>query len=190
MVNGRPATPRVVRRPRRKSPEPGVNLNGQKRDNQRSKLYAAQRIMGGNGGADRHPGTPLPKNATVAECQSYVDGILGSAWWRDYVGARLRKVTVKDGRGRNSAASYYYERAISIPRYQRTRPVVIHELAHQAVDRIHGGPNEVAPHGPEYAGVLVSMVSRFLGTAAAAELRDSYRKHGVKIRLPQKRGSR
>ena len=170
LVNGKPATPRVRRRPR---------------DSQRSKLYSAELAVRGT---DRGPGA-LPSPCPLETLQRYVDGITASAWWRDYVGARRRKVTVRDGRGRVKAGSYTYQAAITMPHWSRNRFVTLHELAHQATDAAHG-PDNAAGHGPEYAGMLLSLVSRFLGTAKAAELRDSYRKYGVKYRLPQKRGSR
>jgi putative metallohydrolase (TIGR04338 family) len=158
---------------------------GRPRDSQRSKLYSAEWPLKD---ADHGPGA-LPSPCPLPVLQSYVDRITGSAWWRDYVGARRRRVTVKDGRGRSNAGSYTFQAAITMPHWSRNRFVTLHELAHQATDAARG-EETTAAHGPEYAGMLLSLVSRFLGREKAAELRDSYRKHGVKYRLPQKRGSR
>lgn len=169
-------------RPRRKSAKPGVNLSGQPRDNQRRKLYTAQ--YGFQTRPDTFPGTALPKPASVAQVQAYVDGITQSAWWATYVGQTAR-IEVLDGRGRGRAGSYVHQRKITIPRYQRNRWVTLHETAHQATDLIYGW-DKVAPHGAEYAGVLLSLVSRFLGTVAAAALRASYAQHGVKVKALRK----
>jgi putative metallohydrolase (TIGR04338 family) len=176
-------TRRPTRRPRRRSRTPGVNLSGLPRDNQRSKLYAAQRPFHD---VDKLPGA-LPPRASVAVCQDYVDRVATSAWWRDYVGKAVR-IQVKDGRGRGRSASYVGRPVITIIAAQRNRWVLLHEIAHQAADLIYGW-NKHAPHGPEYAGILYSLVSRFLSAETAAALRLSYQQHGVKRRLPVKKGS-
>lgn len=94
-----------------------------------------------------------------------VDAI-ADPWFGDTFG-RLGPVRVKDGRGTRHAYSAYDTRRhgvlFSFPRWSRTLPVLLHEIAHPASLRRHG---MVAAHGPEFAAAYLCLVERHLGAAA------------------------
>lgn len=90
-------------------------------------------------------------------------------------------VRVKDGRGTRHAYSAYDPRRhgvlFSFPRWSRSLPVVIHELAHPASLRRHG---MIAAHGPEFAAAYLCLVDRHLGGAACASLEAAFERHRVR----------
>jgi hypothetical protein len=132
------------------------------RDSQRSKLYTAEGAFHG-----------APDFKTVPECQAYVDSVMASRWVR----ARWKqRVTVHDGRGRSSASGGTSGR-LNLPLWSRSRYVILHEMAHVLT------PYQYAAHGPEYAGVLLSLVHHILGQETAAKLRVSFKEHRVRYNL-------
>jgi len=145
------------------------------RDSQRARLYAAERTAFGD------PRACPARLATLRELCAYVDQTLGDAWFEAEFG-RFASVRVKDGRGTRHAYSAYDLRSrallLSFPRWARTRPVVLHELGHAASARRHG---VIAAHGPEFAGVFLGLVRRFLGPDAAGRLAAAYRSHRVRF---------
>jgi hypothetical protein len=54
---------------------------------------------------------------------------------------------------------------------------VLHEVAHCLT------PVDVAAHGPEYAGVLLSLVRRAVDPGTAQRLEDAFSRHGVRWTL-------
>lgn len=154
------------------------------RDSQRKRLYRAEDVIkfDGKGRAGDLP--PMP-GRTLADVQSYVDRIVTSAWWRDYVGVLRTRVTVEAGKGYNSSD---YRSVIRLRWRTVTRFIVLHELAHQAADARYGA-RDVAPHGPEFSGMLRSLVQRFMGQDCARQLAESFKTHRVKSKLPRKIGA-
>lgn len=140
------------------------------RDTQRSKVYAAENVV--------YPKSP--EGLTVAEVQEFVTKVVRSSWWADRYPTGL--VAVNDGRGRRSACAIGRVE-ISIPRWARSRHVVLHELAHIAMTRLHG--SRVADHGWEFCSAELALVRRFIGVAAHDALRDSFRAHGVRYTAPR-----
>ncbi len=128
------------------------------RDNQRSRLYSAEGISG------RH----LP---TVTLMQSYVDEVLSSRWFVARWGKR--RIEVRDGRARRSACAV--GNVIKMPTGMRHESVVLHEVAHVLT------PFKYAAHGPEFAGVLLTLVGHEMGPDAHNALRASFRAGGVKV---------
>lgn len=135
------------------------------RDNQRQRLYNAETALAGVAFGRRLE--------TVAELQAYVDGLLGTRWFRARWG-RWGRIVVTAGRGRRSACAHG-QHEIRIPRWARSELVVLHEVAHCLTDA------RAAAHGPEFAGVMLALVRQFMGPGAAASLRSSFRSHRVRI---------
>lgn len=129
------------------------------RDNQRVRVYRAERVLHGQEKLDWQ------------ETQEWVAEITRTAWWRNRGG---RAVLVSDGRGRRKPCSFGGE--ISIPRSARMRVVILHELAHE----LTWTRRPVASHGPEFVGNLLALVGRFMGPEATKQLRGSYRKNRVR----------
>jgi putative metallohydrolase (TIGR04338 family) len=133
------------------------------RDSQRSKLYAAEAILQG-----------APDFKTVQECQAFADSVMANRWVR----ARWnRYIEVRPGKGHTRATGSHSSGIIQLPLWSRQRLVVLHEVAHVLT------PGNYAHHGPEYAGVLLSLVHHVLGAEQAAKLRVSYREHRVRYNL-------
>jgi hypothetical protein len=80
---------------------------------------------------------------------------------------------VTDGRGRRHACGS--REAIKLPRWARTRAVVLHECAHGLARDMHG---------PEFVAVYVGLLERFAGLDAAA-LRASLAEARVRVAEPQ-----
>jgi len=145
------------------------------RDSQRKKLYRAEDV------AFYEPFIPGEARKSVfgrdglsvAEAQSFIDGILDSAWFRDEFQVSDRRdplVEVVAGRANSSARAGggIYTGRISAPAWARREWVLLHELAH-IVTRTAWGPY-VAAHGWLFANVYLRLVGRFLGLDAEAAL--------------------
>jgi putative metallohydrolase (TIGR04338 family) len=129
-----------------------------RRDTQRGKLYAAERVC--------QP--PEPEFRTVIDCQVFVDEVIAEhrEWfWPKYV-------CVQDGRGRRSACASFD--TISVPRWARTRIVILHELAHIIT------PPPFAWHGPEFALNFLKLVRSVLGFDQYNKLATSFEDHSVR----------
>jgi len=144
------------------------------RDSQRSRLYSAERVLSNR---DEH-GQPCGSVdwTTVAEVQAFVDRVTRSRWWKSR--SRVGKIVVKDGRGGMSARAYRSrgQSVIAIPRWARTRRVVLHELSH------HLTPWTAAAHGNLFAANLVDLVRRWMGPDEAEALKESFRQAKVRHR--------
>lgn len=152
-----------------------VRLNGAwhsapERDNQRAKVYAAEKVL------DTLP-RACRRHETVEACRQRVSTILSSRCvtkLRDDFGQHpIGLVRVGDGRGRSSAASFGGE--IRLPKWARKEWVILHELAHEVA------PRRVR-HGWPFAFTYLKLVSRFLGKDAHDALRASFKKHRVRYR--------
>lgn len=121
--------------------------------------------------------------AALDSIQRYVDAVLGLNWVRAAWPARSAvAVTVRERRGQASA---HYERAgttIAIPPREHNRAwamrefVVLHELAHHLASDTTG-----APHGPEFAGRMSTLVTEIVGPEAGFLLTTTLRESGVRI---------
>ena len=130
------------------------------RDSQRARLYRAEDEL--------TPGRRLP---TVAVLQAYVDELAASEWFTARWGARSFEVRAGSGHRRATA-----DRAgvLQLPRWSRSELIVLHEVAHCLT------PERFAPHGPEYAGVFLSLVRRRLSPGTAQALEDAFARHRVR----------
>lgn len=111
---------------------------------------------------------------SLAALERFLERAAADPWFKARFGA-LAAVEIRDGRGIRHASSAYEPETrrcvFSFPRWARTKPVVLHELAHAASFRRYG---LVAAHGPEFAAVFLELVARHLGPAARERLRRAF----------------
>src|SRR5215212_239020 len=178
------------------------------RDSQRQKLYNAERIAF-NGGIEENDAPPDYR--TVAEVQACVDHVTASDRWKalgfSHLGVFGRNsLTVKDGRGRRRGAADPFSNTIKMPKWARLRWYIMHELAHIATSYIHdffydeddedggswpGYPDpktgiyalteNVAHHGPEFAGLYLYLLRELVGAQAHDKLQAAFEETGVKV---------
>lgn len=108
---------------------------------------------------------------SLAECTRLVE--VAYRWAEaDRTGlADWRPPCVQDGRGRRHACGS--RQAIKLPRWARTRPVVLHECAHGMADD---------QHGPRFVARYVELLERFLGLDRSM-LHASLARHRVRIAI-------
>lgn len=133
------------------------------RDSQRARLYRAEDEVG--------QGRRLP---TVEKLQAYVDDLAASDWFHSRWGRRTFDVRPGHGHRRATAAP---NGVLQLPRWARTDVVVLHEVAHCLT------PVQYAAHGPEYAGILLSLVRRAVDPGTAQRLEDAFTHHRVRWTL-------
>jgi hypothetical protein len=138
---------------------------GRPRDTQRSKLYLAQEVLC----TPKASLTPMP----ILACKEYLDNLCGSAWFQRRWGHRSVRVIA----GRSGAWANTKTGTISLGVWGRQPPVLLHEMAHLLT------ADNLAWHGPEYAGVYLTLVEHALGEEARWKLSDSFRKHKVRWTL-------
>lgn len=140
----------------------------QPRDSQRSRIYRAEiRAFYGRSAKGM-------RFESLAALQRFLERVAADPWFKARFGA-LSAIEIRDGRGIRHASSAYEpdtRRCVfSFPRWARTKPVVLHELAHAASFRRYG---LVAAHGPEFAAVFLELIERHLGSAARERLRRAF----------------
>lgn len=132
------------------------------RDNQRQRVYDAQRDL-----------PEYTQIMTWPEVESFVRKVNDSVWFRSRWGTTITPVLKRGG----SAYGYPGGR-ITLPGFARNPIVILHEIAH-TVTPYH---SDVAPHGPEFCGILLGLVRHYLGTDVARRLRANMRTHRVKVK--------
>lgn len=144
------------------------------RDSQRSKVYRAESVI--ISGAEE-------RFRQVADIQSYVDRLVGSAWFRRRW-PRVGKVEVRPGYGARRALATF--NIIKLPLWSRSQAVILHELAHVCVNYTDGF--EYPAHGREFCSTFLALVRHELGDEAWRSLKDSFRRNRVKhTRAPRTR---
>jgi predicted nucleic acid-binding Zn ribbon protein len=114
-------------------------------------------------------------------------------------------LTVKDGRGRRRGAASSFSNTIKMPKWTRLKWYIMHELAHIATDYLHnfhydeddedggGWPGytdpetglgtltqNVAHHGPEFAGIYLYLLRELVGAQAHDKLQAAFEETRVK----------
>ena len=140
---------------------------GKPRDSQRSKVYRAetrawQRINGQNTEFD-----------TIVEVREWVDRIIASCW-RKKLYPHITRVMVGDGRGRQHAAGNPWRRKIWMPRWSRSKLVILHELCHVFI------PPHLPWHGCDFARAELEAVRRWIGPKAKRILREEFKRERVR----------
>ena len=146
------------------------------RDQQRSKLYAAEVVL-------KPFQSPL---LTVTDVETFVKKV----WTSERVKKSFPKAVVrgsepkvKDGRGRRNACGGVH--SISIPLWARNSWVVVHELSHTITQREFGF--RVAAHGWQFCHVFLKLTLYAMGREAHDALYKQFRKDRVKFKAPRAR---
>ena len=164
------------------------------RDVQRAKVYDAEALVRTVfERADQHGVRALEvlgsqitlpverKFASVESVQTYVDKVLALNWVRARWSRSAEPVRVR-ARAGNSAA-HYSQGVLAVPlhvggtAWALRELVILHELAHH-LDR---PDSTAAPHGPEFVGRYLELVSEIVGSEAAFLLRCTYLDCGVRL---------
>lgn len=133
------------------------------RDSQRARLYRAESTV--------HHGRRLP---TVERMQAWVDGLCATDWFVARWGSR--SFDVRPGFGHRRATADQ-NGVLQMPKWARTELVLLHEAAHCLT------PSTCASHGPEYAGVLLTLARRGMGPGTAQLLEDAFAAERVRWTL-------
>lgn len=139
-----------------------------KRDSQKAKLYRAERRAFGAAFGEKL------EDGSIPAVTRFVRRVEASKTWSKLLreaGKALFPIKVDDGRGCRIARGGYW---IRLPRWARTIPVILHEMAHVA--------RPAANHNWPFAEAYVRLVSRFIGVEAAASLKRAFKDAGVRIR--------
>ncbi len=128
------------------------------RDNQRSRLYAAERAAWACYDPEPEMSWPEVKKFVFKVCHNLKQDVplLGQ-------GQGARRAFVSFGGSR-----------MVLPRWARKKTVILHELAH-IISPDH--------HGPIFAKNYVSLIKRFIGSTEAAIMRMAYKQYRVKLRI-------
>jgi putative metallohydrolase (TIGR04338 family) len=159
------------------------------RDAQRARLYEAEdlvavqldRAAAGGGTITLHHSTvtiPLEiRFGSLAAAEDYCRRVQRTGWFTErWPEAAAVPVVVRQRRGGQGA---HYETggriALHEPRHGTgwalRELVVLHELAHHVVDHTF---DQVAPHGPQYAGVLYDLVRHACGPEVGLLLMSAF----------------
>lgn len=148
-----------------------------RRDSQRGKLYAAERT---------HSMWVEPTmswedaQAYAKECVATFRTKEPERWLKCDMRGR-GELQIHDGGGRRNAAGGYGK--IYLPRWSRTRLVIMHEVAHcLAGVSVH--------HCWEYADIYLALIKRMAGGKAWLEMVRAFRKGRVQFRDPALRKKR
>jgi len=147
------------------------------RDSQRSRVYAWERQASADHRFIRPDGAG--KNSiyeaefqTLEECEAFLATLWTSERGR-YGQARVAApAIVRPHRGQRRALAHHDHR-ISLPRWARSRWVILHEAAH----RLNIGREA---HGPRFVGILIGLLARHAGYDAE-QLLESAAAVGVKV---------
>ena len=137
------------------------------RDNQRSKVYKAERS------AWAVYDENVMAYLSLDECQRFTNHIV-----RCYksVYTLHNPIKVKDGRGRRTACAdniWTCGGVIKLPLWARTKTVILHEIAH------HIAGFEEA-HGRKFAKIYLELVNKYIGKFEGSILRRAYKECRVK----------
>lgn len=157
----------------------GTTYDCPDRDNRRAKCYAGERAAFGPAFFELIDGGDLRAATAFA---NHV--IKSKTWFRlrkdhdkvndgglDWV--QIQGLGVKDGRGRRTACAS--GSTIELPRWARTKPVILHELAHVLVG---GGRGHNWPFNRAY----IDLVNVFLGREWGTKLERELKKAGCRTK--------
>ena len=139
----------------KQAPRPRKRKRTKPRDFQRTRVYRWETDQ-----VFPAAGEPL----SLGECRALVEAVFH---W-----AERPAPIVTDGRGRRHACGS--PEVIKLPRWARTRAIVLHECAHGLARDMHG---------PEFVATYAELLERFAGLDGA-ELRASLARAKVKIAEP------
>src|SRR5688572_27898103 len=136
------------------------------RDNQKGRLYKAERVLRGEHTlpiGDRDMESVIAFVRKVEASETWAE-LLRRSW-------KVRGVVldVKDGRACRVARGGFNH--LVLPRWARQVDVVLHEMAHAATPG--------TKHNWPFAAAFLMLVARFIGGDARDRLKASFKEHGV-----------
>jgi len=145
------------------------------RDSQRLRLYRAEANL---------RGARLPH---LDDCRAFLREVVADGWWRERFPGH-GPPHLPDLRPGNGARRAFFRielapphgtgrPSITLPRRYRTQHVVLHEMAHWALE----GRDDIAPHGPTFARLLLDLTEHFRGARAATVLAEHYAEERVRV---------
>lgn len=146
------------------------------RDSQRQKVYDAERR------AFKDAPIDLPEMEDIERFVAHVRTLKRVR--QSFPCLVLRPVQAKDGRARRAAGGN--SQGIFMPRWSRKKWIVLHELSHTIVQRVHGVFG-AAGHGWEFASAYLTLVRHVLGRGAHDALKAEFRAGRVRFKAPRKR---
>jgi putative metallohydrolase (TIGR04338 family) len=143
------------------------------RDNQRSKVYAAEDVCF----RWRYPETEM---RTMTDVKAYSHRITSSRYWS--IKGKRKRIAFKDGRGCSRATAgskgLHRERdTITLPVAMRIRWVVIHEHAHILTNQTDFN---TAAHGAVFCTHYINLVLELMGIDDAVRLMESLDAKGAR----------
>lgn len=137
------------------------------RDNQRSRVYAWERAFAKSIGVDFY----APDFKTLEECEAFALPIWRKERGRVGLAGQVAPGVERPAWGQRAALAHHDHR-ITLPRWARSRWVILHELAHRLTPRDEA-------HGPRFVGVLIGLLARHVDHDADALMRMADA-HGVR----------
>ncbi len=134
-----------------------------KRDTQRSRVYAWEALA-----VQQCTGRSIhdPDFKTLDECIAFADPIWRRERGRLGLAGKAAPPIERPSWGQTSALAHASHR-ITLPRWARSRWVILHELAH----RLTPDRSTDAGHGPRFVGCLIGLASRWIGYDASLLMR-------------------
>lgn len=136
------------------------------RDSQKSRLYVAERLaLMSSPNNIRHE--------TVPEIRKFLAKVVKTKWYQKRF--PKKDLVIKDGRRTRSAlcTSYVWCMDLNFPRWSRSTYIILHEFAHGLVS------NGKAAHGPEFCGVFLELVRKFMSKEDALRLEETFKEKKV-----------
>jgi putative metallohydrolase (TIGR04338 family) len=146
------------------------------RDSQRSKVYKAELYK-----LDEYR---APILETVAKIDAWVNGkILRSSWLRKNFPLAPEQLEIHPGFSRRKASGSIH--GLWLPMWARSKLVILHEVSHSIVSSEHSRQS-ASGHGWQFTSTFLKLVKHFIGNAAHDQLKENYKKLGVKYKAPKK----
>jgi hypothetical protein len=143
------------------------------RDSQRIRVYRA------NSGV---LGTALPH---MDDVRDFCEEVLASPLWNTLFprDTPWKVPPLKPGRGARTAHVLWHHDGrieIAFPRAYRFATYVLHELTHYGI----GYRDDIAAHGPEFAGLWLTLVREFCSTRTSNALEKGLAREKVRVYIP------
>ena len=156
--------------------------NGQ-RDSQMQKLYDAEYSL--------IPCSPKD-NLSFDELITKIDEVVNDTWFRKKFGRLFSDTILKveNASSRQNMAYAFGTDLLSFPPHFCNVPIILHELTHIIVDRLHFVVNmnkNYTTHGRMFAFIYLELVKKFMGERSYTILKTGYKNFNVKYRnrIPQ-----
>lgn len=152
------------------------------RDTQKQRLYKAEDRIGYRR-VSKAAKTHLVDTETawhgshpsMAAAQAYVDAVLSARWFQSRWGQK--KIEVVHGHGGSHASTWGHTLSVHTD-HRKCETSILHEIAHCLTPGYR-----YADHGPEFAGVLITLIRHQMGKEHADEMKASFREHRVKFNM-------